>query len=204
MPPPLARVSPQQPRPPRKRRASHAPRALEVAATGALLLLASCRDNVGAPIRIVLGPSASDELTLTPRASLAELIEVSPNETALLVTLTSAARPCDAPPEPEPDAASVALRLWLPGAAKLEPGAYPLREGSPTSDKPFAVATVMLHGRREELRAGGELQLSHVDPTPQGTLEGLLKLEFTGDASHPATRVSGHFLARFCRINRLR
>ena len=183
------------------------PRALERArplALLGLLLLSACRDNVGAPVRIVLGPAASDEVTLTPRASLAELIEVSPTETALLLTLTSAARTCDALPQDEPDAASVALRLWLPGGAKLEPGSYPLLEGSPSSDKPFAVATVKLHGRRQELRAGGDVQLGQVDLGPQGTLEGLLKLEFTGDAAHAATRVSGHFLARFCRINRLR
>lgn len=184
------------------------PRALERqlrgVAAGALLLVAGCRDNASAPIRIVLGPAASDEFTLTPRASLAELIEVSPTDSTLLLTLTSTAKTCDAQPEPEPDAASVALRLWLPAGTKLEPGKFPLLEGSPTSDKPFAVATVKLHGRRQELRAGGDLELSRVDPTPQGTLEGLLKLEFTGDESRAATRVSGHFLAHFCRINRLR
>jgi hypothetical protein len=184
------------------------PKAPERVALGvwllALSLLGGCHDNAGAPIRIVLGPAPGDELTLTPRASLAELIEISPTESALLLTLTSAERACDAPPEAEPDAASVALRLWLPGAAKLEPGTFPLLEGSPTSDKPFAIATVKVHGRRQELHAGGDVQLSQVDPGPQGTLEGLLKLEFTGDAAQPATRVSGHFSARFCRINRLR
>lgn len=169
-----------------------------------MCLVASCRDSAAPPIRIVLGPAASDELTLVPSASLAELIELSPTETTLLLTLTSAARTCDAPPPSEPDAASVALRLSLPGGAKLEPGNFPLLAGTATSDKPFAVATVKLRGRREELQAGGDLELSRVDPTPQGSLEGLLKLEFTGDAAHPATRVSGHFLAHFCRINRLR
>jgi len=170
------------------------------------LLLGACRDNVGAPIRLVLGPAASDELTLTPRASLAELIEVSATESALLLTLTSGARTCEPArePPPEPEAAAVSLRLWLPGGAKLEPGKFPLLDGEHGSDKPYAVATVKLHGRRQELRAGGDLEITRVDPTPQGTLEGLLKLEFTGDATHPATRVSGHFLARFCRINRLR
>lgn len=170
----------------------------------AALLLAGCRDNAAAPIRLVLGPTPADELTLTPRASLAELIEIAPNETALLLTLTSAARSCDAPGPPEPDEASVALRLWLPGGAKLEPGKFPLLDGEHSSDKPYAVATVKLHGRRQELRAGGDLELYRLDPSPQGTLEGLLKLEFTGDAQHPATRISGHFLAHFCRINRLR
>ena len=170
----------------------------------AFSLVGGCRDNTGAPIRIVLGPAPSDELTLAPRASLAEFIEISPTESALLLTLTSAARTCDALPEGEADAASVALRLWLPGAAKLEPGTFPLLQGSPVSDKPYALATVRLNGRRRELRAGGDLQLTQVELGPQGTLEGLLKLEFTGDGTDPATRVSGHFLARFCRINRLR
>jgi hypothetical protein len=170
----------------------------------AALLLASCRDTAGAPIRIVLGPTPADELTLAPRASLAELIEIAPNESALLLTLTSAERTCDALPVPEPDEASVALRLWLPGGAKLAPGKYPLLDGERSSDKPYAVATVKRRGRRQELRAGGDLEIYRVDPSPQGTLDGLLKLEFTGNAEHPATRVSGHFLAHFCRINRLR
>ena len=183
------------------------PRALERARgllVATALLFAGCRDNVGAPIRLVLGPAPGDEVTLSPRASLAELIEIAPNESALLLTLTSAARTCDAPPVAEPDEASVALRLWLPGAAKLVPGKYPLLDGQRSSDKPYVVATVKLHGRRKELRGGGDLEISRVDPSPQGTLEGRLQLEFTGDAEHPATRISGAFLAHFCRINRLR
>jgi hypothetical protein len=183
------------------------PRALErVGRLGALcaLLLVSCRDTVGDPIRIVAGPTPADELTLLPKASLAELIEIAPNESALLLTLTSAARSCDALPQPDPDEASVALRLWLPGGAKLEPGKFPLFDGERSSDKPYAVATVKLHGRRQELRGGGDLEVSRVDPSPQGSLEGRLALEFAGDAARPATRVTGHFLAHFCRINRLR
>lgn len=166
--------------------------------------MAGCRDNASAPIRIVLGPTLADELTLVPRASLAELIEISPSESALLLTLTSGARTCDAKAVPDPAAASVALRLWLPAGAKLEPGKYPLLDGQHPSDKPYAVATVKLGERRKELRAGGDFEISRVDASPQGTLDGLLKLEFAGDAAHPATRVSGHFTAHFCRINRLR
>jgi hypothetical protein len=169
------------------------------------LLSAACRDNAAAPIRIVVGPLPTDELTLIPKASLAELIEVSPTESTVLLTLTSAARTCDAATDDsEPDAAALALRLWLPGAAGLAPGKFPLLDGEHPSDKPFAVATVKLHGRRQELRAGGEVEISHVDPSPQGTLEGLLKLEFAGDAARPESRVSGRFLARFCRISKLR
>lgn len=139
-----------------------------------------------------------------PRASLAELIEVSPNESVLFLTLTSAARTCDRPTDPEPDAASISMRLVLPGGSALQPGAFPLVADGQSVDKPHVLASVKLHGRRQELRPGGELTLGQVDASPQGGVEGLLKFEFTGDAEHPATRVSGHFLAHFCRINRLR
>jgi len=168
------------------------------------LALAGCRDNSAAPIRIDLGPSAKDELTLVPRASLAELVEISPTESALFVTLTSAERTCEALTETEADAAGVAIRLLLPAGSKLEPGSFPLLADGQSPDKPRVLSTVKLHGRRQELRPGGELTLTAVDASPQGSLEGLLKFEFTGDAEHPATRVSGHFLAHFCRINRLR
>ncbi len=169
----------------------------------ALYLLVGCRDNSAAPIRIVLGPTPADEVTLVPRASLAELIEISETESALFLTLTSAERTCEALPEPEPDNVGVSLRLVLPAGSKLEPGSYPILDPAQSADKPHVLSTVKLHGRRQELRPGGELTLTAVDASPQGSIDGLLKFEFTGDAEHPATRVSGHFLAHFCRINRL-
>jgi hypothetical protein len=175
------------------------PKALElvrVAALLALTTLSGCRDNAASPIRIVLGPAPSDEATLVPKASLAELIEVSPNETELLLTLSSIEQGCEGPKAPQPDALSVSVRLVLPNGAKLEPGSYPLL-GADVVDKPHAVSVVHLHGRRKELRPGGDLQLQQVDATAQGSLEGLLKLEFAGDVEHPATRVSGRFLAHF-------
>jgi hypothetical protein len=183
----------------------------------ALCALVGCRDSSAAPIRIDLGPTANDELTLVPRASLAELIEISASESAFFLTLTSAPRTCEAVADADADAdadAGVSIRLKLPGGRKLEPGSYPLLTEAPNTevpaidkpavDKPSVQSTVKLHGRRQELRSGGELTLSQVDLSPQGSIEGLLKFEFTGDAEHPATRVSGHFLAHFCRINRLR
>jgi len=175
----------------------------------ALCLMVGCRETSAAPIRIDLGPAATDELTLVPRASLAELIEISPSESALYLTLTSAERTCEALAVADADAAGVSVRLLLPAGRKLEPGHYPLLTETPgpdqpAIDKPTVQSTVKVHGRRQELRSGGELTLTEVDPSPQGSIEGLLKFEFNGDAEHPATRVSGHFLAHFCRINRLR
>ena len=179
----------------------------------ALGLLGGCRDNSAAPIRIDLGPTANDEITLVPRASLAELIEISASESALFLTLTSAERTCEAVSQADADA-GVSIRLKLPGGRKLEPGSYPLITDAlntespavdkPAVDKPTVQSTVKLHGRRQELLPGGEVELRQADLNPQGSLEGLLKLEFVGDAEHAATRVSGPFLAHFCRINRLR
>ncbi len=170
----------------------------------ALCLLAGCRDTSVPPIHIDLGPNPTDELTFVPRASLAELIEISPSESALFLTLSSGPRTCEALAETEPDAAGVAIRLLLPSGSKLGPGSFPLLADGQGADKPRALSTVKLRGRRHELRSGGELSLSQVDPSPQGSVEGLLKFEFAGDVEHPATRVSGQFLAHFCRINRLR
>jgi hypothetical protein len=169
-----------------------------------LSLFFGCRDNSASPIRIVLGPTPADDVTLVPQAALAELIDVSPSESALLVTLTSAPRTCETAPEPSADAVGLSLRFALPGATKLEPSSYPILPSGQTNDKPHVLATVKLHGRRQELLPGGDVELRQADLNPQGSLEGLLKLEFTGDAEHPATRVSGRFLAHFCRINRLR
>jgi hypothetical protein len=133
---------------------------------------------------------------------LAELIEVSPSETAVLIHLTSSERTCDAMAPASPEEVAVALRLTLPAGVKLAPGSFP-RAPAADGAQPLVV-TVKLRGRKHELRPGGELLLSRIEAAPQGALEGVLKLEFAGDAEQPATRVSGRFVARFCRINRLR
>lgn len=150
----------------------------------------------------MLGPAASDEASFTPRAALAELIELSPSETALFIHLTSAERTCDQLPAPTTDEVAVALRLTLPAGVKLVPGSFPrppVAEGAAP-----LVTTVKLRGQKRELQPGGEISLTRVEANPQGVIEGLLKLEFPGDAQRPATRVAGRFLAHFCKINRLR
>jgi hypothetical protein len=150
----------------------------------------------------VLGPDAKDEATFTPRAALAELIETSPTETTLLVHLTTAPRTCDGLPPPTPDEVAVALRLTLPAGVAVAPGSFP--RGALADGAPALSTTVKLRGRKHELMPGGEVSLTRVDATPRGAIEGLLKLEFAGDAERPATRVSGRFLAHFCKISRLR
>lgn len=171
---------------------------------GALLSFASCRDRGGAPIRIVLGPTPQDEVTLTPRASMAEYIEVSAAETALLLTFTSAPRACDEGPDPAPDSVGLSVRIVLPEGEKLGPGSIPLLASSGAPSGAYATSTVKLRGHRRELLPGGSVELGALDLNPQGSVEGMLKLEFPGDLTHPATRVSGRFVAYFCRINRLR
>ncbi|MDF3067853.1 MAG: hypothetical protein K0R38_3454 [Polyangiaceae bacterium] len=178
------------------------PRAREGLTFALLFALAGCRSEPVPSIHVVLGPAASDEATFTPRAALAELIEVSPSETTLLVHLPSSERTCDAVAPASVEEVAVALRLTLPAGVKLVPGRFP-RPPAVEGTAPL-VTTVKLRGRKHELRPGGELSLSRIDASPQGVLEGLLKLEFAGDAEQPATRVSGRFLAHFCKINRLR
>jgi hypothetical protein len=171
----------------------------------ALLALAfACHDTTAPAIRVDVGPAPADQVTLVPRASLAEYIEISATESALLLTLTSDERSCEGAAAASEGGVAVSLRVVLPGSAKLEPGSYPILASPGDADKPHVLPTVKLHGRRLELLPGGSLELRAVDLSAQGSLEGLLKFEFPGDAEHPATRVSGPFMAHFCRINRLR
>jgi hypothetical protein len=167
-------------------------------------MLLSCRDQSAAPIRIVLGPSPGDEVTLTPRASLAEYIEISASETTLLLTFTSAARSCDSAPDPAKDSVGLSVRIVLPEGEKLAPGSIPLLASTEAPKGAYATSTVKLNGQRRELLPGGSVELRALDLNPLGSVEGMLKLEFPGDISHPATRVSGHFVAYFCRVSRLR
>lgn len=166
--------------------------------------LAACKSDGASPIHLVVGPAPSDQVTLIPKAALAEYIEVSPEQTLLLLSLTSDERGCDASPPPGKDDIAVSLRLSLPQGKKLEAGTFPLLNEGPEGAQPSASITVKVRGRRYELRPGGALELRDLDLGPRGSISGLLKLEAAGDADHPATRVAGQFLAHFCRINRLR
>lgn len=166
--------------------------------------LLGCRDKAADPIRIVAGASPSEQVTLVPKSSLAEFIEISPSESALLLTFSSTERSCEGESEPAPDNVTLAVRVSLPAGSKLEPGSYPILTPGQNPARPSALPTVKLSGRRSELRPGGDLELREVDLSPRGSLSGLLKFEFPGSAEHPATRVSGRFVAHFCRINRLR
>jgi hypothetical protein len=170
------------------------------------LALGACRDHAAPAIAISLGPSPNDEASLVPRSSFAEYIEVSPSETHLLLTLSSSERTCESGPEQSKDSVGLAVRLVLPEGEKLAPGSFPLRaaaaEGAPAGS--YASTTVKLSGQRRELLPGGSIELSTIDLSPRGSVEGMLKLEFPGDAEHARSRVSGRFIAYFCRINRLR
>ena len=166
--------------------------------------LVACKADAAAPIRIVVGPGPSDQVTLVPGAALAEYIEVSAEQSVLLLTLSSSQRGCDSPPSTGNDGIGVSIRLNLPQGKKLEAGSYPILGEGADPAQPRASITVKLQGRRHELRPGGELELRELDLGPRGFISGLLKLESPGDAEHPATRVAGQFLAHFCRINRLR
>jgi hypothetical protein len=164
----------------------------------------SCRDNPSPPVRIVLGSTPEDEVTLAPKASIAELVEVSPTLTELYLSLSSLDQGCELEQSKAEGAVSIAVRLVLPGGAKLEPGRYPLLDMAASSDKPHAHATVTWRGRRSELRGGGDIEIERLDMTLLGALQGVLKFEYAGDESHPAARVFGHFSATLCRMNRLR
>ena len=105
---------------------------------------------------------------------------------------------------PAPDSVTLAVRVHLPGGSKLTTGSYAILAPGQPPDRPSALPTVKLRGRRQELQPGGELELREVDLSPRGSLSGLMKFDFPGDAKHPATRVSGRFTAHFCSVNRLR
>ncbi len=167
-------------------------------------LALACRNDDTPPIRIVLGPAPEDEVSLVPRAALAEYIEVSPSETHLLLRFSSSARDCEGVAPPEPDAVTLSVRILLAQGERLEPGSFPLLSGSDANGVSHATSTVKLKGRRRELLPGGSVELGALDLNPEGSVEGTLKLEFPGDHRAPATRVSGRFKAYFCRINRLR
>lgn len=179
---------------------------MRAAAWAALLTgaLGACRDRAADPIHIVAGSEPSERLTLLPRASLAEYIEIGPTESALLLTLSSTERNCDSGADAAADDVTLSVRVRLPGAAKLAPGSYPSLPDAQSEGRAHARPTLKLRGRRFELQPGGELELRELELLPRGSVSGLLKFEFPGDAQHSATRVSGRFEAHFCRISKLR
>jgi hypothetical protein len=174
------------------------------AAALALVISSGCDGGPAAPIRIVAGAAPDDDVTLVPRSSLAEFVELSPEESTLLLTLSSSQRSCDAQGPRAPDEVALSVRLSFPPGIAAAPGSYAMREPGAPGEHVKLVPTASLRGRRVQFPVGGSVELKQLELRERGSVEGLLELEYPGSAETPATRVSGSFSARLCRVARLR
>ena len=194
-------------RPPRE--LAHRTTALPVALATAgivfgMVTLGGCRGDGGGPnLDLVLPEGVGRRVELVPRSAFAEYVELPELRRELRITLASYELGCDRYVPPGPNDLLFVLTIATPEKEPIAAGTVPFG-GAPAADAgvltrktAFAVARQGEHGF--DFPSGGTVELSNVDLTASGRVNGVLALEFPGDGTRPAAGAHGKFEARMCR-----
>jgi hypothetical protein len=170
----------------------------------AALVVGGCRpETSGSNVDLVLPDGAGRRVELVPSTAFAEYVELPELRRELRVTLANYDLGCDRYVAPTPSELLFVLTLSTPPKIPVAPGSFPIGPAQPNDAGPpervsaFAVAR---QGEREyDFSSGGAVELSRVELSPSGHVQGVLALEFPGDGNRPAASARGKFDARLCR-----
>jgi len=160
-----------------------------------------CDREPRAEIRLEVGRDATERTSFAPVAAFAEYVELPGLRHELTITLASYRASCSEFVPPTTGQTLVTVVVTTP--ISEPPAAKRYHHGGP-SEQARALPTVRLGARGYELAPGGSVELSRVELSAQGLVEGQLAFEFPGDAERAAQRVSGRFSARICRFRQAR
>jgi hypothetical protein len=168
---------------------------------GAVLLGGSGCDRTP-PHEIVLvdGPTTT---RFSIESAYAEYLEQPGGRNELRLTLASYPVSCERWVAPENTQTAVTVVITVPAATKPAATTYAWT-GLPSPDEPlaepYALPKVQRSGVSRTMEPGGNVRLATVQLEPRGDVSGTLAFEFPGDAERPATRISGGFAAKMCRV----
>ena len=171
-------------------------------------LLSACRSEPASTIRVRVGEGPDQQRSFVPKVALAEYLNVPDLRGELRLTLADYDAPCDRFVPPDDDQTNVSVLIVTPKGVIPSPGTYPW--GGPEAhggtaaqpERPFAVPKVHLGPHSHLFPPGGSVRLTRVGLERDGQVEGVLDLEFPGDAQRPAASLRGNFQAQICKTNR--
>jgi len=167
-----------------------------------------CHDEPMPTIQLMPGTASEQQLSFSPKASLAEYVELATGGDQLRIILASYELNCEGySPTPE-TGVLVVLTFLLPVGQRPMPGTYPW-SGLPQVEKstdtaselksPVVMPVIRMGKSSFEMLPGGSVDIQHLNLERQGEVVGVMRLEQSGGDGHPPTRLFGSFKARVCR-----
>ncbi len=165
--------------------------------------LTACGRTPPPAIELALGEDGGAVRQLVPKSAWAEHLLIPGSKNELRLVLASGEASCHGYVAPGADELRLTVTVTSPLDQPIGPGVYPWSEPapSPDGDAPApraAVPKVLIGGRSFQPPPGGGVELLRVDPSPQGTVTGVLGFAFPGTGSDPASSIKGAFSARSC------
>ncbi|MDX2052049.1 MAG: hypothetical protein SFV15_06645 [Polyangiaceae bacterium] len=164
----------------------------------------ACRNEPVAEVEFSLASPALRQ-RFEPRSSLAEYLELPAAGSELRITLSSYPLSCDAFRAPEDGEILVTITITTPPGVAITPRAYPWEgtaEGVPPRAEGQAEPIVRIGKKSWALEPGGQVKIRQAALDRQGSVSGILDLEFPGTAQQSASRLSGAFEAKLCQVER--
>lgn len=173
----------------------------------AVATTSGCHHDSAAAIQLVVGRDSAEQKSLVPESALAQYVELSHQHNELIITLADFDASCERFVPPGPGQASVTVTIVLPPGEKPQPRRYgwdgrAAHGGTPSHpERAYAEPTARIGARGYVFPPGGTVQLTRVELSPHGHVDGLLAFEFPGDAKRAAMSVKGRFHAKICRLD---
>jgi hypothetical protein len=172
-----------------------------------LVFTSACHERNEPTIQLVTGMGNEQQLSLSPKSSFAEYVELPTQGDQLSIVLTDFTSSCDEYTSTPANGVMITLTFILPVGQRPLAGTYPW-PGLPSNVNSLAeldlkapiVIPVVKHGPKSmTLLPGGSVDLQRLSLERQGEVAGVMRLEQSGGDGQPATRLFGSFVARVCR-----
>lgn len=168
-----------------------------------LFAAASCQPEQRPSVELTVGGKTSRYVTHT---ALAEYWELAGEADELRITLASYPISCERFTPPPEGEAVITISVLVPEGKRVALGDYPwpgldaVREAPRQPATAYALPYVRLPGRGFALAPGGAVRISEFEPRVHGRVAGLLSFQGVSDDAEAATRLSGRFEAKLCRV----
>lgn len=172
-----------------------------------LIFTTACHERNEPTIQLVTGTSNEQQVSLTPKSSFAEYVELPTQGDQLSIVLTSFSSSCDEYTPTPADGVMITLTFILPVGQHPVAGTYPWPGLPPNVSSlaeldlkaPIVIPVVKQGPKSMTLLPGGSVDLQNLSLERQGDVSGVMRLEQSGGDGRPATRLFGSFIARVCR-----
>ncbi len=163
---------------------------------------AACGPGNEQEVTVAIGPQTT---RIAVKSAYAEYFELPPARNELRLTVADYAVSCEHWIAPRADGHALTVVIVTPTKAPPAPGSYGwagvVSEGGAVQSA-YALPKLLTDGASRLFEPGGAMKLTAVKLESRGVISGSLAFEFPGSGDRVATRISGGFEAKVCRVSR--